>query len=50
MFCFKQAAEKALSKEERLRCLDEMLNKKFPMKLYVSSAIIHIFFALAAIV
>ena len=50
MFCFKTAAEKALSKEERLKCLDQMLNEKFPMKFYVSSAVIHIFFAITAIV
>ena len=49
MFCIKSKAEKALSKEERLKCLEKMLNEDFPTKLYIGSAFIHIFFALAAI-
>ena len=50
MFCIKTKAEKALSKEERLRCLEQMLREKFPLKLYIVSGAIHIFFAIAAIV
>lgn len=50
IFCFKSKAEKALTKEERLKCLEMMLTENFPTKFYITSSAIHIFFAVAAIV
>lgn len=49
MFCIKSKAEKALTKEERLECLETMLTENFPTKTYIISSAIHIFFAIAAI-
>ena len=49
MFWIKSKDERALLKDQRKECIQEMLTNEFPLKIYLASFVCNILFSLAAI-